>query len=138
MRLNHDKIEQARDIFGEIHLTKCPIFREEAEKTLALLMKIEPFSYKGKEEFTRRVVVEYWAYYESLETQLNAYPQLSRKVVFESWFVDKATDPDHIQRAVRWLTSPEPKGGGYIILDKDVAERAKNYSNSIRERVGSK
>lgn len=133
MRLNHDKIEQAKDIFGEIHLTDCPIFRDEAEKTLALLMKIEPFSYHGKEEFTRRVVVEYWAYYDNLEVMLSQYPDLRRKVVFGDWFVKKACDPDHIQRAVRWLTSE-----GYVILDKGVSERAGKHAESISGAFGAK
>jgi len=132
MRLNQEKIEKAKNMFREIKLDKCPIFREEAEKVLALLERMQPypFAYKSKEQFTRQVVVEYWAYYDSLETQLGAYPQMSRKTVFGEWFVKKATDPDHIQRAVRWLTE---KGTDheYVILDLGVAERARGYSQGI-------
>ena len=137
MRLNLEKIEQSRNLLGEIQLTDCKWFRKEAENTLTLLMRIHPFAYESVEEFNAVVVAEYWREYDALDAALEKHANSREFVWFRDWYVNQATNPDKIQRAIRWLTE---KGTNheYITLTPTIKERAGKYAESIRSAIGIK
>jgi hypothetical protein len=125
MNINQSKI--THNLLGEASLPQCPRFREEAESIVAMLEKIPPFSYTSAGEFQKRIIVEYWLYYDSLETVFDRYPDIRRRVVFKDWFM-KATPPENIRRACQWLVET-----GVIILQPFVREKALARAGDIRE-----
>jgi hypothetical protein len=135
MRINQDKITRSPSLFkqdGEISLPQCPRFREEAENVVMLLERIEPFPYASTGEFQKRIIAEYWFYYDSLEGVFTKYPQLSRRVVFKDWLL-KATPPENIRRACQWLVE-----NGIIILEPIVRDKALERAEDVREAIGRK
>lgn len=132
MRINQTKIPPTLD--GEIRLPDCPIFREEAEKALMLLTRMPPFSYGSVKEFQGIVVAEYWRFYDGLDAALEKHTNSREYIWFREWYVKQATDPDRIQRALRWLVEKE-----YIVLTPTVRERAGKFAEATRNAfAGSK
>lgn len=133
MRINRDRLSQS-SLFDEVSLPQCKFFREEAENIVALLLRIPPFDYSSSGEFQKRLIIEYWLYFDNLESVFTKYPTLSRRVVFKDWFM-KATPPENIRRACQWLCETEPKGGGIIVLKQAVIDRAQARAETIREGI---
>jgi hypothetical protein len=129
MKLNQDKI--THNLLGEVSLPQCPRFREEAENIITLLEKIDLFPYGSAGEFQKRIIVEYWFYFDSLENVFTQYPQHSRRIVFKEWFM-KATPPENIRRACQWLVE-----NGIIALTPAVREKSLDRAEDIREAIGS-
>jgi len=128
MRLNHDKLERARDYFGEIQLRDCPRFREQAEKALTLLLAMPPFSYGSVAEFQKIVVAEYWRRLDGLDLALERHERSREFIWFRNWYVKLATQASDIERALRWLVE-----AGYVVLTPTVKERAGERAKAIRK-----
>jgi hypothetical protein len=135
--VNIDQSKVNRNLMGEVSLPQCPRFREEAENIVAMLDTIPPFDYNSAGEFQKRIIVEYWLYYDNLEGVFAQYPNLHRRTVFKDWFM-KATPPENIRRACQWLVSPESdNGGGIIELKPSIRESAVARAEVIRREIKS-
>lgn len=118
MRLNDDKIK--RDMLGEIPLPDCPsAIRKEAELILRMLYTHSgDISYNTMTELDKRLVAMYWVEFDDLNFYSISSP-IKSIGEFQEWYVKKATSPDLISRARRWLVENR-----YIIVKTSVAERA--------------
>lgn len=122
MRIDQSKIH--RNLLGEISFPDCHWFPEVAGKIIEMLLVIPPIQYDSTEEFRRKLIVEYWCHYDSLESMFSRYPNLSRKVVFHDWFM-KATNQEHIRRASQWLVEHE-----IIVFKQAVREKSLDRAES--------
>jgi len=125
MRLNDDKLELSRDLFGELVLKDCPqVFKAQAENIVRMLNVGVLYSdYSTVSELDRMLVVDYWRDFDALPKTLDIEE-------FRDWYM-KATNPDLVSRARRWLVENR-----YIILPTAVAERAQeagsNFGRSVK------
>lgn len=124
--MNIDQSKVNRNLLNEVSLPQCPRFRAEAENIVAMTERIPPFNYNSAGEFQKIVIVEYWLFYDNLESTFTQYPKLHRRIVFKSWFM-KATPPENIRRACQWLVE-----NGVITLQPTVREKALARAGEIR------
>jgi len=126
MRLNDDKLDLARDLFNELVLTDCPaVFKTEAENIIRMLnVGVLISDYQTVTELDRMLTVDYWKQFDGLG-----------KASFEDfreWYL-KATNPDLISRARRWLVENR-----YIILPTAISERAQEAAGHFGRSVKAK
>jgi hypothetical protein len=126
MRLNDDKLELSKDIFGDLVLQDCPpFFKTVAENIIRSLnvgKLIGTDEYNTISELDRLLTIDYWRDFDGLPGKFDIE-------YFREWYM-KATNPDLISRARRWLVENR-----YIILPTAIAERAQNAEESWRGSV---
>lgn len=123
MILNDDKIK--KDMFNEIVLADCPeLFKSVAENIIRILNITKSPSYNKMSELDKKLTLMYWEEIDSLSLYNTNLGD------FEQWYVDRATNPDIISRARRWLVENR-----YIIVKTDVAVAARESSEKWRNKV---
>lgn len=112
MRLNDQKLKY--DMMGELVIEECPgPLREAAQNLCRILNVATPAGYNTMTELDKRLTLMYWESIENLNLHITHLGE------FEEWYVKRATNPDLITRARRWLVENR-----YIIVKPSVAEHA--------------
>jgi hypothetical protein len=143
MEIDAAKIKAVKllSLDGEIHLPLCPPeFRGVAEKIMIMLDR-EPFKdvYTTMTELDKKLVLRYWLEYDQLEQALDAYGDKAsykeyREAVtdlFRNWFFFRATNPDVISRARRYLVSDAK----LLIIPQKVAKHAKQADDKWAKSI---
>ncbi|MAH47701.1 hypothetical protein CMI37_17910 [Candidatus Pacearchaeota archaeon] len=112
MRLNDQKLKY--DMLGDLVIDECPgPLKEVAQNLCRMLNVTKAPDYNTMTELDKRLTLMFW---EGIEN-LNLYH--ANLGEFEEWYVKRATNPDLISRARRWLVENR-----YIIVKPTVAENA--------------
>jgi len=127
MRLNDDKLDLSRDLFNELVLKECPaVFKTAAENIIRMLnVGVMYADYKTVSDLDRLLTVDYWREFDALPKKLDIEE-------FREWYL-KATTPDLISRARRWLVENR-----YLILPTAISERAQEAAGHFGRSVKGK
>jgi hypothetical protein len=140
MRIDETKITRTGNMFTKsegVNLPNCPRFRAEAEKIVAMLLKVpqpilDDLDEGGAGKLQVRIIAEYWRYYDALDVILAQPMTGSRYIAFREWLANKnTTPPENIRRACQWLVET-----GIIILKQAVRERSLERAEGIRAGKG--
>ncbi|MAH45836.1 hypothetical protein CMI37_08395 [Candidatus Pacearchaeota archaeon] len=95
MRINDKKLKF--NMLNEIAIEECPpSIKVIVERLLSALNVTKVGNYNKMTELDRLLTLLYWETYDGL----NIYLNLDK---FDEWYKEKATNPDLISRARRWL-----------------------------------
>lgn len=124
------KINVARfpntDMLGEYLIPQAPsLVRKEAENIIRVLLA-EQIDYTSVTNFDKKLVLAYWRHIDGMDS-IN----MDDDAAFCDWFVNKATMPDAITRARRWLREnnyliPKPK------IDKYAQQAADRWRGGMK------
>lgn len=128
MQLHQDKIP--RNMFQEPD-TRCPFWPEVANNIITMLEKIPAFDYDSASDFQQKLIVEYWHYYDGLDSAFRQYDNIKQWVVFRQWFIQFATAPEKIRRAAQWLVEHE-----IITLRPKTRNKALETAEKARRSFG--
>jgi len=128
MQLHQDKIP--RNMFGEPD-THCPFWPEVANNIVTMLEKIPYCDYDSASDFQRKLIVEYWSYFDGLDSAFKHYQNISQRVIFRQWFIQFATAPEKIRRAAQWLVEHE-----LITLRPKARNKALETAEKARQSFG--
>jgi hypothetical protein len=131
MQLHQDKIP--RNMFREPDM-HCPFWPQVANNIITMLERIPAFDYDSASDFQQKLIVEYWHYFDGLESAFRQYGNIKQWIVFRQWFIQSATPPEHIRRASQWLI--EPKNGGFIELRPKIRGKALETADKARQSIG--
>lgn len=126
MRVNSKVLTEKTDLMGNIKIPNCPTqFRYVAENLMMMLTKLDYSvgDYNSVTELDKILTADYWKECDGFIVGLD-YAN------FKLWFVKRATSPDLISRAIRWLTAHN-----YFFLKPEVVERALGASDKWRQSV---
>ncbi len=127
MRLNDDKV--THDMLGAIIIEECPkVFRATAENIIRMLNVTKAPDYNSMTELDKRLTVMYWETFDDISAYMAQ--RAGEYGVFEEWYVNRATSPDLISRARRWLVENR-----YVIIKTSVAERAQEAGEKWKGAV---
>jgi hypothetical protein len=125
--LKHSKLDiECLDAFGHYHIkeaSKCPHgIKVIGENILDMVFGIDYSEGKCSTmtELNKRIIFDYWKTYDDVT--------INNMTTFESWFLERATFPDSISRALRFLfehhyiTPNDPR------IIKNSQEAASNYA----------
>jgi hypothetical protein len=131
--INGNKIQP--NLIKEVSIVpRCPFYPEVAENILLLLTRIPPFDFEDMEDFQVKLIVEYWHYFDALDSAFEPAKNISQWVVFRQWAIQKATPPERIRRASQWLIEPK---NGYITVKQRVRSKALETAERNRQAIGT-
>jgi hypothetical protein len=138
MELDKEKVKSIKrsSLDGEIHLPLCPPeFRGVAERIITMLDR-EGFNniYTTMTELDKKLVLRYWEAYDGLDDGLMIIGGEERYEMVKSfcdWFLSKATMPDTISRARRYLVSDAK----LLIIPPTIARHAKQSENKWSKSI---
>jgi len=137
VKINYDKVK--RNLLGEITIPECPWWHEVAENIMMMLDKMTqggkiplPFDYENMDNFQKRLMVEYWHFYDGLDSAFKHYENISQYVVFREWFMQSATPPERIRRSSQWLVEHQ-----YLELKIRVRSHALETAGKARQTIGA-
>jgi len=123
MIVMHEKIDsELRDMFGEIKIAKEKLeikeLRNIAERILTMVVKphCRCMNYNTMTEFDKWLTATYWWEYDNF-----ASVKSGDREEFMKWYVNRATIPDMIARARRWILQE-----GFIRLKDSVMVQSMN------------
>jgi len=117
MRLNDQKLKF--NMLGEVVVEESPpAIKIIVERLLNTLNVTKVGNYNKMTELDKLLTLLYWETYDGLNICLN----LDK---FDKWYKEKATNPDLISRARRWLIENR-----YIIAKSSVTERAQQAGDN--------
>ena len=126
MRVNSRVFTEKTDLLGGIQIPNCPSqFKSVAEQLMMMITKpgYSVPDYHNVSQLDKMLTLYYWQEYDGLTEALTQND-------FVKWFLESATMPDTISRAIRWLSSHN-----YVFLKPDVQERATEASNKWRQSI---
>lgn len=129
MRVNSRVFAEKADLLGGIQIPNCPSqLRAVAEHLIMLLTKpgYAVGDYRNITELDKILTIDYWREYDGMNPVLNC----DTVVGFRDWFIHKATSPDLITRARRWLMERN-----YVFVKENVQGYATEASNKWRQAV---
>jgi len=115
-------------MMGLIQIPNCPSqFKVIAENIVNMATKpgYSIGNYNTMTELDKMLMWDYWKEYDQLK-----FDTVEAISGFDKWFINKATTPDLITRARRWLAEHN-----YIIIKADVYERAYEASNKFSQAI---
>jgi hypothetical protein len=126
MRVNSRVFTERSDMLDGIQIPNCPSqLRAIAERLMMMVTKpgYSVGSYNSVTQLDKMLILDYWREYDDLhDTDLADYD-------FKEWWLTKATEPDLVSRAARWLVSHN-----YLFLDPDVQKgRCSRSRNSVTQ-----
>lgn len=128
MRVNPKVSEQRLDAFGNVKIPNCSPaeLKNVAENIMDMVLELDynVGSYRSTGELARKLTVDYWTKYGSLD--------LVDSKGFKEWYLH-ATKSATIERAVRWLTSHN-----YLLLPENIIleayEKEENFRKAVKTR----
>ena len=130
MRINQAKLPQD-NLLGEITLPFCPsLFKIQAENILVLLGKIPSFDYHSMGQFDKRLIAEYWRYFDGFDRILSQTGKVNTWGIFLDWLDKYAANPEYIRRARQWLVEHE-----YLIPTVTSQDKAQSHARIAREEI---
>jgi len=129
MRVNSRVFTERTDMLDGIQIPNChpTELRKVAERIMNMVTALDYSvgDYNSVTELDKKLTVDYWEKYDDIDTDSSIYE-------FRQWYL-KATEPDTINRALRWLISHN-----YLIIKESVRERAMKASENFSQAVRGK
>ena len=134
MRVNSKVYTERIDMLDGIQIPNCQPkeLRVVAEKIMTMVMALDYSltDYNSVTELDQKITVDYWREFNGLLIRNFFDPDDNEALQeFKKWYL-KATEPDLISRAMRWLISHN-----YLIIKETVRERAQKASENFSRAV---
>jgi len=114
------------DLMGEYDLANCPKwFLPQARSILEIARNTPYDDYETVTELDKWVTARYWVEYDGYAKYVNG-----GLMPFGKWYIEKATNPEVIARAMRWL-----RQNNYIIIKEDVQKDAERKADIVRGQL---
>jgi hypothetical protein len=136
MELDKAKLKAIKQssLDGEIHLPLCPPeFRGVAERSMTMLDN-EPFNdaYTTMTELDKKLTLRYWEEYDGFSDWNQTFRDGSGELIdFADWFLQRATNPDVISRARRYLVGDAK----LLIIPQKIAKHAKQADDKWAKSI---
>jgi hypothetical protein len=123
MRINNNI---ARNLLGEYDLSGCPsMFSQQARNILWIVEQTPYEGYNTVTELDKWVTARYWIDFDGYARYVNG-----GRMTFGDWYIHKASNPEIISRALRWL-----RQNGYIIIKDEVQKDAERKASMVRGQM---
>ena len=126
MRVNTRVFDERLDMLDGIRIPNCPSqLKVVAENIVNMATKLgyAVGNYNTMTNLDKILMVDYWREFDGLTLDV-------LESGWREWFINKATLPDLITRARRWLVEHN-----YLIIPQDITDRAYSASEKFSKAV---